>query len=110
MNPKRVAQSIAKILQDKKAENIVIMSLRRVTDMTHYFVISTASSEIHSRTLAKSIKEKVGPPWHQEGYLHAHWILLDYIDVVVHIFLNDEREYYGLERIWGDVPIEKISE
>ncbi|MDI6840389.1 MAG: ribosome silencing factor [bacterium] len=109
MSPKKVAQSIANTLQAKKAEDIVIMNLAKVTDITNYFVVCTASSEIHSKALARSIEEKIGSPWHLEGYSHGYWILLDYLDVVVHIFLREARDYYGLERIWGDVPTIRID-
>ncbi|MCK4352309.1 ribosome silencing factor [candidate division WOR-3 bacterium] len=106
--PARRARQVGRFLHEKKGEDIVIMSLWKVTDMTRYFVICTASSEIHSRALANRVKEKFGRPWHTEGYSYAHWILLDYMDVVVHIFLKETRDYYGLERLWGDVPITKI--
>lgn len=109
MSSKKIAQSAAKILQDKKAEDIVIMNLHKVTDITHFFVVCTASSEAHSKFLARTLEEKLGSHWHIEGYTYAHWILLDYIDIVVHIFLEETREYYGLERLWGDVPITKIE-
>ncbi len=109
MIPKRIANRITKILYNKKAEDIIIMNLKKVTDMTCYFVVCTGNSETHSRALAKEIEEKMGTPWHIEGYSSGQWVLLDYINVVVHIFLKDKREYYRLEKLWGDVPIEKLE-
>ncbi|MCK4307065.1 ribosome silencing factor [candidate division WOR-3 bacterium] len=109
MIPKRIAQRIAQFLLDKKAEDVMIMNLRKVTDMTYYFVVCTANSATHSKALARELEEKMGVPWHLEGYSHGHWILLDYIDVVAHVFLKDTREYYGLETLWGDVPTEKME-
>lgn len=94
---------------DKKAEDITIMNIQKVSDIANYFVICTANSEVHSHALAREIEEKIGRPWHREGYSYAHWILMDYVDVVVHIFLKPTREYYGLEYLFGDVPVEKVE-
>lgn len=109
MTPKKKARLIAKVLIDKKGEDVIIMNLRKVTDMTYYFVICTGESELHLKALACEVTEKIGTPWHIEGYSHAHWILLDYVDVIVHIFLKPTRDYYTLEQLWGDAPIEKLS-
>jgi len=109
VTPKKIAQRVAQALFDKKAEDIVIMNINKVTDMTYYFVICTGSSETHSRALAREVERKIGNPWHIEGYSNAHWILLDYIDAVVHIFLKPTREYYDLEHLWGDVPTERVE-
>lgn len=108
MNYKRKARLIAEKLKSKKAEDIVIMNIRKITDITYYYVICSATSSIHAQTLARELEEKIGSPWHMEGYSYANWILLDYIDVVVHIFLEPTREYYGLERLFADVPMEKM--
>ncbi|MBI4722425.1 MAG: ribosome silencing factor [Candidatus Stahlbacteria bacterium] len=110
MTPKKKAQLIAQTLLDKKAQDVVIMNLHKVTDMTHYFVVCTGESELHLKALARELEAKIKTPWHIEGTTHARWILLDYVDVVVHIFLNTTRQYYMLEQLWGDVPIEKLSQ
>ncbi len=109
MTPKKKVKLIAQTLIDKKAQDVVIMNLRKVTDMTHYFVICTGESELHLKALARELEDKIKTPWHIEGYTYARWILLDYVDVVVHLFLKSTRQYYMLEQLWGDVPIEKLS-
>ena len=97
-------------LREKKAENIVIMNIKKITDIAYYFVVCTATSEVHARALTRELEEEFGRPWHTEGYSYAHWILLDYIDVVIHIFLEPTREYYGIERLFADVPMEKFNQ
>jgi ribosome-associated protein len=109
VTPKRKAKTAADALVDKKAHDVVIMSLRKVTDMANYFVICTGESELHLKALSQDIQENMGKPWHIEGYSEAHWILLDYVDVVVHCFLKTTREYYMLEELWGDVPTETVT-
>jgi ribosome-associated protein len=109
VTPNKKAKLIVNVLIDKKAQDIVIMNLRKVTDMTYYFVICTGESELHLRALANELSEKIGTPWHIEGYTRGRWILLDYVNVVVHIFTKPLRDYYLLEQLWGDVPIKKVS-
>ncbi|MDD2889947.1 MAG: ribosome silencing factor [bacterium] len=109
MKPKTIAARIADVAKDKKADDIVIMNIQKVSDIAYYFVICTANSVPHAKALAEEIEKKTGKPGHIEGYSYANWILLDYINVVVHIFLKPVREYYKLENIFGDVPIEKVE-
>jgi ribosome-associated protein len=109
MTPKKKAKTAADALVNKKAQDVMIMSLRKVTDFTNYFVICTGESELHLKALARDIEESIGKPWHIEGYSEAHWILLDYVDVVVHCFLKTTREYYTIEELWGNVPTETVT-
>ena len=108
MNTSEVAQLIGNILLSKKATDVEILDLREVTDLVEHFVICTALSETHSKALLKSVRENLNTlkitPWHVEGESFAHWILIDYVDVVVYIFLPETRSYYSLEMLWGDVP------
>lgn len=108
-----MARRTAEEALSKKAGNVVILCLRDLSPMTDYFVICDGSSDIHVRAIADHIcevlKERGVTPWHVEGREHAHWILIDYIDVVVHVFLEEPRLFYGLERLWGDAPTEVIS-
>jgi len=109
VRPKNLSKHIIKILSEKKAEDILLIDVRHVlSPYISYFVIATATSETHSRALIDEIKQKLKKKGiktsHIEGYLYGHWILMDYIDVVVHIFLPEERKYYGLEDLWGDMP------
>ena len=111
MRPKNLAKKIAKISYDKKADDIVIMNLKPLTTVCDYFLICTGESEPHIKAIADDIikqTKSIGEaPWHIEGYSSLKWILLDYVDIVVHIFSRDVREFYNLERLWGDAQIEK---
>ncbi|MEO0102288.1 MAG: ribosome silencing factor [candidate division WOR-3 bacterium] len=103
-----MVDKIISLLLEKKGEDILALNLKRLSPITDYFVITTANSSVHAQSLADTILEglkKEGQlPHHIEGYTGAQWILLDYIDCVVHIFLKEIREFYGLERLWGDAP------
>jgi ribosome-associated protein len=84
------------------------MDLTELSPVTDFFVITSATTNIHARAIADSIVETLKSigirPLHLEGYTYGNWILIDYVDIIVHIFLEDSREYYGLERLWGDAP------
>ncbi|MEO0080263.1 MAG: ribosome silencing factor [candidate division WOR-3 bacterium] len=107
-NPIQLALSMADIFQKKLGEDIVILDLRKESTVTDFFVITTATSPAHARALARVVQEQLADagvkPHHTEGEDYGQWILLDYLDVVAHIFLGEIREFYGLERLWGDVP------
>jgi ribosome-associated protein len=102
------SKQIAKIIYDKKGDDILILDLRRHSPIADFFVIGTASSSVHAQAIADAISGQLAlvkhKPHHVEGYGTASWILLDYLSVVVHIFLAEVRSFYGLERLWGDVP------
>jgi ribosome-associated protein len=98
---------------DKRANDIKILDLREITSITDYFVICSGDVAVQVRAIADNILEKLEAegtqPWHTEGYETGRWILLDFVDVVVHIFMDEAREYYGLERLWGDAPVEIVE-
>jgi len=114
VSSQRLANLIGRHALEKKASEIKVLDLRKLSDITDYFVICTAEVELHARAVAdhiiESLKKKGIRPWHNEGYQNSRWILLDYVDVVVHIFLEDTREFYGLEGLWGDAEVKKINE
>ena len=97
---------IVEILQDKKGLDITLLDLRKVTDTSDYFLLSTGTSAQHVRSLASELREKLAEigekPWHVEGVDSGRWILLDYVHFVVHIFRQEARDFYALERLWGD--------
>lgn len=103
---KSLAVETAKILHDAKGFDVLVLNVGNVTLIADYFVIASGSSPRHVRALADNLvySETLKKPVHVEGYQVGYWILLDYGDVVVHIFREDERHFYGLERLWGDVP------
>ena len=101
-------------LASKKAELPVVIDLRNLTTISDFFVIVSAGSDTHARTLAdavrKALKEKGILPFSLEGYDTAGWILMDYGDVMVHIFQPPVRELYSLESLWMDAPRVDVSE
>ena len=92
----------------KKGWEVLSMDLSGLSPVTDYFVITNASTDVHARAIANYIVEtlrvKGVRPLHMEGNSLGRWILIDYFDVVIHIFLEETRMYYGLERLWGDAP------
>ncbi len=92
--------------RDKKALEIVVLDLRGLASFTDYFLICAGTSRRQIETIADEVREKLGKtkrkPTHIEGYPRGDWILMDYVDFVVHIFTPQSRTYYDLERLWGD--------
>jgi ribosome-associated protein len=99
-----LARNLANIIDQKKGEDIVIFDLRDLSPITDYFIISTGLSDVHVRTIAEHIVKHESPQ-HAEGLEAATWVLLDFVDVIVHVFSKEAREFYGLERLWGDAPV-----
>jgi ribosome-associated protein len=98
----------AQAADDKRARDIDILDLRGLTIMTDYFVLASAETAVQVRAITEGIAEALTAHEvsyaRREGWDDARWVLLDYGDVVVHVFLQSEREYYDLERLWGDAP------
>ena len=91
---------------DKKAAAVLVFNLTELTTMADFFVLSTASSDRQARAIADAITEAIGPAHSVEGLASANWILMDYGDVVFHVFQEEARKFYALERLWGDAPNE----
>jgi len=106
--------AIAKAASGKKALDIVTINLKKVPSVADYFVISSGTSTTQVKAIAdnitKKLKEKREKLWHIEGERESLWILLDYGDVVAHIFYNETRRFYNLERLWGDLPQKHFKE
>jgi ribosome-associated protein len=98
-----LVKKLARMIEQKKGEDIVIFDVRGLSPITDYFVISTGLSDVHIRTIAEHLAESESAQ-HVEGLEAATWVLLDFFDVIVHVFLKDARDFYGLERLWGDAP------
>ena len=105
---KALAVAAAQIAHDDHGEDVVVLDLRGVSPVTDYFVIATGTSGRQMRTVAEDIMQhgrNVGQKvWHAEGLETGQWILLDFVDVVVHLFDPERRSYYDLELLWGEVP------
>ena len=99
------AKMIAKILDDKKAEEVTILHVEKKSSVWEYFVIGSGTSNTHIKALANEVEEKMEQyerPLHIEGYVSAEWVLMDYNDVNVNVFQKDSRMFYSLERLWQD--------
>ena len=98
-------------IQEKKGNDIIRLDLRNIfSSVSDYFVICHAESATQVKAIANSIEDEIykatqQEPWRKEGLQHGEWILLDYVDVVVHVFRTDKREFYGMEDLWGDAEI-----
>ncbi len=112
----KLARVLAEAALEKRATDILVMDMRGVTTVTDFFVVMTVSADTHSRAVEGAVSERArddfdSRPWHVEGGDGARtWVLMDYVDVVVHIFQSDAREFYSLERLWGDAPVEQITD
>ena len=108
-----VAQEAVKTLDAKKAQDIVLLKTHDITVLADYFLICTATSTTHVKSLAdeleKALKEKGEPPHRIEGYRGGGWVLVDFGCVVCHIFLDETRKFYNLEHLWADAPKVDIS-
>lgn len=109
MNSMEMALKICKAASDKKAARIITMDMRGVMFSTDYFVICNAPTATQVRAIADNIEDELAKSeiflGHKEGYHEGEWILLDYGDVVAHIFKDENRDYYALEKLWGDTEI-----
>jgi ribosome-associated protein len=105
---KDVALAAARAAADKQGDRIVVLDVRELIVITDYFVIVSASSERQARTIVeeveRSLRDLEVKPLRREGQSEGIWVLLDYVDVVVHVFREEERDFYDLERLWGDAP------
>lgn len=112
----KLSEAIVKGMQEKKAADIVIMDLRKVKNaVADFFIVCSGNSDKQLDAIADSIDAEVFKalkenPWHIEGKNNKEWMLLDYIDVVAHVFRKDRREFYALERLWGDADITEIED
>jgi ribosome-associated protein len=112
---KQLVDAIVGAMDDKKGHDIIYIDFTNVANtVARYFVICHGSSNVHVDTLADGVidgvrKEMGTKPWNKEGYENAEWILLDYADVVVHIFQENSRHFYNLEDLWADMEITRIE-
>lgn len=110
------AQRASQVALDNKAQDVVLLDLRGVTDMTDFFLIASGTSDTHVRALGEHImaelKKEGFPVHHVEGLEKGRWVLLDFVDFVVHVFHPTLRNFYQLERLWADaqeIPVERAG-
>lgn len=115
VDAEKLSEAIVKGMLEKKASDIVVMDLRQVKNaVADFFVICSGSSDKQLEAISESIDEQVfkivkEKPWHMEGKNNKEWMILDYISVVSHIFRQDRRQFYALEKLWGDAEITEIE-
>ncbi len=109
-----LAHQAAQHALSKKGYNIKILNLKDISSVCDYFVIISGAADMQVRAIANAIEDELREsgikPYHIEGETEGSWILIDYIDVVVHVFYEPTREFYSLEKLWGDAPIEDVVE
>lgn len=114
MDTKDFTDRIVQLILSKKGYDVKVLDLRKLTPIADFFVIASADSNIQVKAIADEIDNKLRKHgikcYFKEGYQAANWILLDYFDVVVHVFKKDAREFYNLEKLWGDAPFELIND
>ncbi|MFI5312141.1 MAG: ribosome silencing factor [Gemmatimonadales bacterium] len=108
-----LARSAAEICVDNKANDVVVLDLHDLTDMTDYFVVASGTSDTHVRSVAQHVMDELAKRGvhvqSAEGLTQGRWVLLDYVDFVVHVFHPSLRAFYQLERLWGDAPALAVS-
>lgn len=106
MTSRTLAKKAAEFALSKKASHVLLMDMRKLSAPADFFVLCSADSDTHARAIADEVRkgaEEAGVSlWHSEGYRALSWVLLDFVDVVVHVFKKDVRSFYNLERLWGD--------
>ncbi|MEJ2636201.1 MAG: ribosome silencing factor [Calditrichia bacterium] len=114
MTSTQLAEKAARLAWEKKGDHIVILDVRKLTDMTDYFIVVSGESDTHVKAISDFIEESLETEgesaWHREGYEKLNWVLLDYIEVVIHIFRPRTREFYALEKLWGDARKIEVEE
>ena len=112
----KIIKTIVKAIRDKKAENIISLDLRKIKEaVADFFIICEASNPQQVRAIAENVEHQVQnicdeKPYHHEGYQKMNWILVDYVNVVVHVMLSDTRKFYKLEEMWSDAVGEEITD
>ena len=115
IKPENLCDLVVKGMTEKKATDIRVLDMRKVTNaIADFFVICSANSDTQIDAISDSIEQEVfkatqNSPWKKEGKVDKEWILIDYVDVVAHIFKKDKREFYCLEELWGDALITEVA-
>ncbi len=107
----QLADIIGKLTLTKNAEKVLSIDIRKVSSSADYFIICSAETEIQVSAIANAVRKGTPTkPWHIEGLNNQSWVLLDYVDVVLHIFKTQTREFYSLEKLWADAPTVEITD
>lgn len=114
MKSKDMAKIVVAALEDKKANDIKVINISELSVIADYFIIASGANRNQIQTLSDHVEEVLDKEGHQpkqiEGYQTANWILMDYIDIIIHVFSEEDRLFYDLERIWRDGKMMEIDE
>ncbi len=114
MEQKKFSDAIIELILSKKGKNIKILEMGKISSIADRFIICSGDSDLHVKAIAdeidKDLRDKGIKCYHKEGYDSLNWVILDYFDTVVHVFRESSRNYYNLEKLWGDAPFEIIEE
>ncbi len=110
----RLVKRIVDLIQNKKGEDIMILDVRKVTSIADYFILATGSTSTQVKAIADEITTKTKnedgiSAWHVEGYEALSWVLIDYVDVVVHLFDPETRNYYAIDKLWKDAEMQRVE-
>jgi len=99
---------------DKKAKEIVMLDIRGLTDISDFFVVCSADSDTHLKAIADGVLENMAEhdvkPYRTEGWQGGQWIILDFVEVVAHVFYKETRDFYKIERLWSDAKVERVAD
>lgn len=114
MTTNKLVEKITQLIFEKKGSDVKVIELKTVSAVADYFILCSADSDTQVQAIAdnidKSLRENGIRLWHKEGTTALQWVLLDYVDVVVHVFQKDIRAFYNLEKLWGDAPIVAVED
>jgi len=114
LDSRELVDQIAEYIFSKKGYDVHLLDLRNLTAISDYFIVCSADSDTQVKAIAdeidKSLRDRGIKCWHKEGYKALSWVLIDYVDVVVHVFKKDAREFYNLEKLWGDGVVTKLED
>lgn len=114
MTSRTLAKKVTDFAISKKASDVLMMDLRKLNAPADFFVLCSADSDTHVRAIADAVRagtDSLGVAlWRSEGYRALSWVLLDYVDVVVHVFKKDARHFYNLERLWSDASVISVED
>lgn len=114
LTARETARLAAESMLSRKASDVVVLDLREITSTADFFVIGGGAIDQQVRAIVNAVIEGIEAEGvrvaHVEGYADRRWVLIDCIDVVIHVFLDELRDFYGLERLWGDAPVERFEE
>ena len=109
----KLIENIIECIKNKKGYDIVVLDVKKVSSLTEYFIVCSSDSDPQTRSITNHLKKELSKkkikPFQIEGLDYCEWVLMDYFDVVIHIFKKEIRDFYNIERLWADAKIKKIK-